>query len=216
MEKLQKDVLILIATRCDVFDTLSLCLTSKKMYEIIWNNQNFWRKMFQKDFPDLFNKILTNQWKSLYKRVYSVKKGNVKENFIFETPSLNHIMTDWNKWVNPSGLRYNPIQGWSLYKDKNNSTIAYLFPSSYYFISEPQIPKKDENHPTIMLKIEFSPENEPYKISEISWDNNLLGEYLHYRRGDGRVSFYDDYHQYKFEYNGGGKYLHFKVYQLIF
>ena len=49
-----------------------------------------------------------------------------------------------------------------------------------------------------MLKITFP----KHKVEEIPYDESVLGENLFYRRGDGKVSWFNDTYELKMEYDG--------------
>ena len=51
MNKLPKDVIVLLALDLTLPDIISLCQTKKRIDQIICQNPNFWRQKIQRDFP---------------------------------------------------------------------------------------------------------------------------------------------------------------------
>lgn len=216
MDKLPPDVLIRMALDYDMPEILSLCLTSKRINGIICENSKFWMNKLIRDYPKTFQKVKeigATDWKKYYSRAYKVTHSNYNQMKLYTSEPLYHrVMEQYTpKWANPSGLLPNDVNGWTLRKDKNNSEIVYYYPSSYYklFSSPPQRPKEGENHPNIMLKIMFHPKPQ---IEEVPWDESVLGEVLHYRRGDGKVSWFNDLYEIKMEFEGGSHNIVFNVY----
>src|SRR3989442_1633954 len=80
MENLQKDVVILMVLEYNMPDIMSLCLTSKRLNEILCNNDTLWMNKVKKDYPDTFNAVKGKyekiEWKKLYRRKYNVEGGN--------------------------------------------------------------------------------------------------------------------------------------------
>ncbi len=218
MEKLNKDAIVLIALELDYLEILNLCFTSKKFNKHICLNKFFWMNKIKKDYPKISDNIFNNKhkinnWKELYIRIYRVKNGTAKFlKFNMSKSLTGEIMKQYTpKWSNPSGLLPNDMNGWTLRKDKSNSNIVYLYPSTYYTIPTRQKPKNGENHPTIMLKITFP----NIKIEEVKWDESVLGDRLHYRRGDGIVNWFDDIYTYKMQYNGMNNIFSIFIYSYI-
>ena len=203
MENLPKDLIMSIALEYDMPTLLSTCLTSRRMKEIICDNETFWMNKLRRDYPETFNNLAKKDsgnrfsWKSLYNRRYKVERGKV-EFLPTYRETLNPLMKP-NDWDNASGMPYNYMSGWKLNRDKNLSNVFYLYPRTYYSIYGPK-PNEGENHPLHLIRIDFSPKP---VLAKILWDENLLGEEVHYRRGDGKVSWYDDLYNYKFEFDGG-------------
>ena len=177
------------------------------MKEVICDNETFWMNKIRRDYPETFNNLAKKEnlgkfsWKSLYNRRYKIERGKVE--FLPAYPAYRELISPMmkaNDWNNASGMPYNNMQGWKLNRDKNSSNVFYLHPSTYYYSLYGPKPKEGENHPLHLIRIEFSPK--PI-ITKIPWDENLLGEEISYRRGDGKVSWYDDSYNYKFEFDGG-------------
>ena len=211
MESLPKDLIMTIALEYNLHDILFTCLMSKRMRDIICDNETFWMNKVRRDFPDTFNNLVKKEqtekfsWKALYERRHDVDNGNVKYGLLYHESAFPLMQT--NEWKNASGMEYNSMQGWSLRRDKNKLNVFYLHPSTYLSLFGPR-PKEGENHPLQLIKIEYSNEMDYYAESPkpiltiIPWDATLLGEDIQYRRGDGKVSWYDDLYRYKFEFDG--------------
>ena len=203
MDKLPKDLIMSITLEYDMPTLLSTCLTSKRMKEIICDNETFWMNKVRRDYPETFIKLAKKEnlgkfsWKSLYNRRYNVERGIVE--FFPAYKEFISPMMKSNEWNNTSGMPYNNMQGWTLRRDKNVSNVVYLYPSTYYSLFGPK-PKEGENHPLHLIRIEFSPKP---VLTKIPWDENLLGQVVPYRRGDGKIYWYDDLYNYKFEFDGG-------------
>jgi hypothetical protein len=214
MENLPKDLVMTIALEIlSLPDIVSMTLTSKRMRDIICDNEIFWMNKVKKDYPGIFNNLIKKEiknfsWKSLYERISNVRKENAKFGLLYKESVL--LMMRFNNWDNPSGMKFNDMQGWKLYRDKNIENIFYLSPASYFTLFGPK-PKEGENHPLNLIKIEFLPK--PI-ITKIPWNQNLLGEDIHYRRSDGKVFWYDSLYEYKFEFDGS--YYRFNTYFLIY
>ena len=214
MESLPTDVLIQMALEYDLYEILALCRTASRFNTKLCQNNDFWRRKMQRDYPEQFEKIrqkgINDRWRELYNLNFAFK--NNKANFIplgkkFVSETIREQYSP--KWANPSGLMMNTMTGWKLALDKNTNDVAYLFPKNYFTLG-PQTPQPGENHPKIMLKITF-----PDLITEeIPWDESVIGTELHYRRGVGKVSWHSDTYEYKIEYNGGGAKEFFTVYKV--
>lgn len=218
LDKIDKDILMEIALGLDMPELLKLCLTSKRINGLICNNKLFWLNKVKRNYPKTyiayFKKDTSPDWKSIYEKIYKISKGDVEYIPLYKKSIADRMREDL-KWRNPSDLKFNDASGWSLRKDKKDSSIVYLYPSSYYHFAIPYTyingvgtklpnygtPKEGENHPKIMLKITFP----QIKIEEIEWNPDVLGENLHYRRGDGVVSWYDDMYQTKITYDGSNR-----------
>jgi len=209
-DKLTRDSLILTGLELDLPEIINFCKSDVRLDQIICKNDSFWMNKLIKDYPQTYKKLSEmdkKNFRKYYERAYNITNGNYNSSKIYTSKSLtDEIMKQYT--ANPPGLLPNDMNGWTLRKDKNNSKMAYLYPGSYYKIFGNQRPKEGENHPTIMLKFTVS----ELKIEEIPWDESVLGEVLHYRRGDGKVSWFDDLYEVKIEYDGGGRYLVFNVY----
>lgn len=216
METLSGDVLRKIMLEFDLPDIIPLCKTSKRFNQSVCDNQIFWMNKVKRDYSEQFRVIFDRKipvnWKNLYMKIYSVETGKAKFRKIRRSIPLNsYIMSSQDqKWANPSGLLPSIMAGWVLKRDKNNSSVVYFYPGTYYQIFGPVVPKQGENHPNIMLKISF-PEA---TIEEIPWDESLLGETLFYRRGDGKVSWFNETYDFKIEFDGGSRYTVFTVYSI--
>ena len=202
MENLPKDLIMSITLEYDMPTILSTCLTSKRMKEVICDNETFWMNKVRRDYPETFNNLVKKEnlgkfsWKSLYNRRYKIERGKAK--IVLAYREIIAPMMKANEWNNASGMPYNNMRGWSLRRDKKSQTF-YLYPSTYSSLYGPK-PKEGENHPLHLIRIEFSPK--PI-LTKIPWDENLLGEEVSYRRDDGKVSWYDDLYTNKFEFDGG-------------
>ena len=200
-DNIPKDVLMLIALEYDLPDILSFCLSSKRFNDTVCKNNIFWMNKFKRDQPDVYEKIKDKKvnWKQIYIRFISVKNKKYTRYRLFRNSVFDRLHFNSHKWLNPSGLNFNKMQGFSLRKDVNDPMISYLYPSSYMTIFGGfQKPKEGENHPVNMLKISLRDN----KIEFIPWDNSVLGERVFYRKGDGKVSWYDDLYEFEIEYDG--------------
>jgi hypothetical protein len=73
MEHLPKDVLILLALELDEPSISKLCGSSKRLNEIICDNQLFWKKKLEKERPGLIELISIRIWNNSplnYKQIY--------------------------------------------------------------------------------------------------------------------------------------------------
>jgi hypothetical protein len=215
LDTMSPDVLMRMVLEFELPDILPLCKVSKRFNKLICNNEIFWMNKTIKDYPKQYQIIkdrnIKVNWKNLYYKIRAVQSGKAKFIRLRTSKSLSNEIMKSNdpKWANSSGLLPNGLQGWSLRLDKNTNSITYFYPSMYYSISPPQVPKQGENHPQIMLKISFP----DIIIEEIPWDDSLLGEVLSYHRGDGRVSWVDETYSFKMEYDGGRK-MAFAIYSI--
>ena len=204
MESLPKDLIMTIALEYNLPDILSTCLTSKRMRDIICDNETFWMNKVKRDYPEMFNNVVNKEkgdnfsWKQLYNRRYNVDNGKTRFAILFQYSAQPTMQLNRLAWRNPSGMEHNTMQGWSLYKDKISSNIVYLRPTTYFSLYGPN-PKEGENHPIDIIRIEFSPK--PI-ISKIPWNESLFGNEIHFKRGDGKVYWYDDFYMYRFEFDG--------------
>jgi len=203
MEKLSKDDLFSIALQLDLPELLNFCRSSKRINDLLCKRKEIWAAKLKQEFPKTFEELSKrglDKWRQYYERAYKVSKGYYTSMKLYQsanlTPMLN--LTD-QKWANPSGLMPNDLNGFALKKDKNDSQVVYLFPNTYYNLFTGTKPEEGENHPTIMLKIEFDPKP---KITEVPWNEEKLGETLFYRRGDGKVSWFNDLYELEFEFDG--------------
>lgn len=68
MERLDKNLLIETALDLDNASLVKLCQTSKKINNVICENNNFWMRKLFRDFPNLIGKIpLNNNYRRIYK-----------------------------------------------------------------------------------------------------------------------------------------------------
>ena len=196
MNELSKDLIILLALKCGKI--LPLCMTSKRMKEIIFDNETFWMNKVKKNYPNDFNKLVRKSdigWKNLYKRIYNFKMNNL----IHKESASSLIKGD--EWRNPAGLLYNKVQGWSFREDKHVSNIVYLHPTTFTSLQSfiLGITPQGGNHSTHMIKVEFTPKP---VITKIPWDNDILGRSLFYKSGDRKIFWHDDLYFYGFEFDG--------------
>ena len=52
MDIIGKDVLCIIAMKLELFDLFRWCISSKKIYKDVFNNDNFWRNRLMMDYPN--------------------------------------------------------------------------------------------------------------------------------------------------------------------
>ena len=213
LSQLPNHLLMEMALDYNMMELLSLCRTSKRMNNLLCNNPEFWRSKLIREYPDSYNYFVKRNetdWKNIYQRLHRVKSGrNLLFRRIYEVPVDKSVMDPL--LLNPSGLSANAYQGWTLRLDKDNKNIVYMYPASYWKISPVQRVAEGENHPVSMLKITFSPKP---MITLVPWDEKVEAyEQLHYRRGNGKVSWYDQSYMFKYEYDG--MYHMFNVYHIM-
>jgi hypothetical protein len=68
MERLPLDVLEKMSLELSSKDLLNFCKSQSRNDQIrkLCQNENFWRRRFQKDFPKIFEKIKPDSWKKTY------------------------------------------------------------------------------------------------------------------------------------------------------
>ena len=104
-----RDILITLALEYDLPTIYKFCSTSKRMYEIICNNNLFWLSKLKKDFPVLqdFNDLINA--KKYYEEIYKIMKRypNINDLYIHaiheESLDLVKIALDRGADIN-----YNP------------------------------------------------------------------------------------------------------------
>ena len=73
MEKLNKDVLVLLALKLDYSDIINFCKSSRKFDLKVCQNNNFWREKFFQKYPGNFNSKNFRQLYELFEQPVSVE-----------------------------------------------------------------------------------------------------------------------------------------------
>tara|TARA_R110001599_G_scaffold44889_5_gene133243 strand:- start:94 stop:678 length:585 start_codon:yes stop_codon:yes gene_type:complete len=91
MDILDKDILVLFALELDLPELLSLCRTSKRINNLLCQNNNFWRRKIEKEHPKLLQYYPTDEYKELYQGLRDYPKA-YSVNWNLSTLKLNFVV----------------------------------------------------------------------------------------------------------------------------
>ena len=93
LKKMNRDILGIIALKLDYKNILNFCLTEKRIYKSIYENNNFWRKKLYKEYQ--LNKNLGYFYSQLFVNIQIEKVNCRKPKFICNKISEFLFNTDF-------------------------------------------------------------------------------------------------------------------------
>lgn len=94
---MNKDILVIIALKLEYKDILNFCLTEKRIYKLIYENNNFWRNKLYREYP--FSKISNTDFRQLFVNIQIEKVNCRKPKFMCKELCKFLFNTDFKKCV---------------------------------------------------------------------------------------------------------------------
>jgi Leucine-rich repeat (LRR) protein len=170
MDKLEKDLLFLLATELSLPDLLNFCQTSKKINTLLCNN--IWSYKLFKEYPDWKEFEYNKSLKEIYINLYKLQALNEKLNLDYSLLNLYKAQSIYLKEIHSNNIKQIPKEIGLLYNlrrlDLNDNKIK-------------RIPKEiGQLHNLIRLNLN---NNKIKKIpKEIGQLNNLEQLYLNHNK----------------------------------